>query len=161
MGSVNQSLARSFFLIPWIAKWQDGHYEGRGPNPYKYPKFPQFGALELIHVIREVNRMVDEHGGPRQPIFAVHSIHDAAAMSRGVGHLLRADGVRGVGIVIAWNPPLEHARLTLAKDIALDPAYIREGETPPVPRAFPAFDRMMELALAFFERLPENVATQP
>ena len=158
VGSVNENLAWSLFLIPRLAKRMDGHYEGRGPNPYKYPKFPQYGGIELIEVIHEINRMIDERGGPRQPIFAVHSIHDAAAMPEGVGKLLRTDGVRGVGIVIASNPPLEHARLTLAEDIALDPAYIREGETPPVPRAFPAFDRMMELALDFFERLPQNVA---
>jgi len=158
VGSVNENLAWSWFAVPQIAKWQDGHYQGRGPNPYKYPKFPQFGGLELIDLIHDINRMMADGGGPRQPIFAVHSIHDAAAMPRGVGNLLRADGVRGVGIVFASNPPLEHARLTLAEDIELDPAYIREGETPVAPRAFPAFETMMELTLSFFEQLPRTTA---
>jgi len=157
-GSVNENLAWSFFAIPQIAKWQDGHYQGRGPNPYKYPKFPRFGGLELIDVIHDINRMIDEGGGPVQPVFAVHSIHDAAALPSGLANLLRADGVWGVGIVVASNPPLEHARLTLAKDIELDPAYISEGETPPIPRAYPAFDGMMDLTLTFFDRLPKNAA---
>ena len=158
VGSVSENLAWSFFAIPQIAKWLDGHYQGRGPNPYKYPAFPQFGGLELIDLIHDINRMMAEGGGPQQPIFAVHSIHDAAAMPRGVGNLLRADGVRGVAIVFAANPPLEHARLTLAEDIALEPAYIREGENPPRPRAFPAFEGMMDLTLRFFEQLPGSVA---
>lgn len=156
VGSVNENLAWSAFLVPQIAKWQDGTYEGRGPNPYKYPAFPQFGGLELIDVIHDINRMLDEGASPPQPIFAAHSIHDAAAMPKGVGHLLRAEDVRGVAIVVASNPPLEHARLTLAEDIALDPAYIEEGDDPPVPRAFPGFDRMMDLVLNFYGQLPRH-----
>ena len=157
VGNVNENLAWSAFLVPWIAKRQDGEYVGRGPNPYKYPKFPQFGGLELIDVIHDVNRMLDAGGGPKQPIFAVHSIHDEAAIPQGTGKLLRADGVRGVAIVLAANPPLEHARLVLAEDIELDPVHVREGETPPIPRANPSFQRMMELALTFFENLSKNV----
>lgn len=160
VGRVNENLAWSAFLIPQVARWQDGHYEGRGPNPYKYPKFPQFGGLELIDVIHDVNRLLDDGDGPQQPIFAVHSIHDAAAMPKGIGNLLRQDGVGGVAIVIASNPPLEHARLTLAEDIELDPTYIAEGETPIAPRAFPAFDGMMDLALTFYQNLSKNIAKQ-
>jgi pimeloyl-ACP methyl ester carboxylesterase len=156
VGSLNENLAWSAFAIPQIAKWQDGHYEGRGSNPYKYPAFPQFGALELIDLIHDINRMIDEGGGPPQPIFAVHSIDDAAAMPQGVGQLLRAAGVRGVGIVVASNPPLEHARLTLAEDIELDPAFVRDGESPIGSRAFPGFETMMDLTMIFFEKLPRT-----
>jgi len=158
VGRVNENLAWSFFAVPQIAKWQDGHYQGRGPNPYKYPAFPQFAGLKLIDLIRDLNRMIAKAGGPQQPVFAVHSIHDAAAMPEGIANLLRADGVRGVSIVFASNPPLEHARLTLAEDIELDPTNISESETPARPRAFPAFEGMIDLTLSFLEQLPRNVA---
>ena len=152
VGRMNELAGRSLILAPALAKSEDGDYQGVGPNPYKYPVFTLFGGLRLTDLVED-NRVLFTERGPTQPIFAVHSIHDDAAMPKGIGDLLRSPGARGVAIVVASNPPIEHASLVLAEDIVLDPTALAEGASmPPVPRANPSYRGMMDLALEFFRK---------
>lgn len=150
VGSLNELAGGSLLIAPAIALSQDGKYEGIGPNPYKYPVFTQYGGLRLTELVKE-NRALFEKQGPVQPVFAVHSIHDQAAFANGVGDLLRSPGIRGVAIVVASNPPIEHGSVVLAEDVVLDPTVLDEGEAlPPVPKANPSFPGMLDLTLQFF-----------
>jgi alpha-beta hydrolase superfamily lysophospholipase len=157
VGALNELAGRSLLIVPAIALAQDGVYEGVGPNPYKYPRFTQYGGLRLTEIVKD-NRARFQKQGPTQPVFAVHSIHDAAAFAAGVNDLLASPGVQGVGIVVARNPAIEHASLPLEHDIELDLSVLEEGEpVPPTPRASPTFAPMMDLAITFFHRWTRGV----
>ena len=151
VGRMNELAGRSALILPRIAKAQDGEYAGIGPNPYKYPRFTQYGGLELTKVIRETKGMLAEKG-PAQPIFAVHSIDDVAALPSGIGELLRAEGTVGVAIVLSSKPETDHGTLVLAKDIPIDASLAEEWESPKAPRGNPAFEGMMDLAISFFRK---------
>ena len=73
-----------------------------GPNPYKYPVFTNFGAIQLIQVINENDRLLEKQDFT-QPTFAVHSLHDTAALIKGIGDLFRAHDGTAIGIVL--EPP--------------------------------------------------------
>ncbi len=152
VGGFNQFAGSLSFLFGPIAKAQDRNLQGVGPNPYKYPQFSSYGGLQLTHLIRDINRL-EKGVGLTQRVFAVHSIHDEAAFPDGLGRLLRTEGTRGVAVVVAYNPPIEHASLVLERDIELDAAYVSEDDPPPVPKANPAFESMMDLALTFLHNL--------
>lgn len=154
VGGFNEFAGRLGFLFGPIARAQDRGLKGVGPNPYKYPQFSSHGGLQLTHLIREINKR-ESKAGPRQRVFAVHSIHDEAAFPKGLGRLLRSEGVQGVAVVAARNPAIEHASLVLEHDIELDPELITTKKPPPTPRANPVFDNMMNLAITFFRNLPE------
>jgi pimeloyl-ACP methyl ester carboxylesterase len=157
VGTLNELAGSSLLVAPTIARAQDGKYRGVGPNPYKYPRFTQYGGLRLTEIVKD-NRARFQGQGPTQPVFAVHSIHDAAAFASGVHDLLASPGVQGVGIVVAINPGIEHASLPLEHDIELDLSVLEEGEAvPPTPRASPSFAGMMDLAVTFFHRWTRGV----
>src|SRR5262249_48282252 len=133
VGTMNQLAGRSLLLAPTYARRQDGHYRGDGPNPYKYPVFSMFGGLQLTKIIRENNALIKDQR-ILVPVFAAHSISDQDALIQGIGELFRQPGVRGLAIVIAENPPVEHASVVLAEDIALDPDKQPLGEVIKNPR---------------------------
>lgn len=156
VGTMNQFLGGGVLLAPMIAREQDGDYRGVGPNPYKYPKFSQFGGMQLTRVIKESNELCDEKGFT-QPTFAVHSIHDTAALIGGIGDLFRAHRGTAIGVVLAQNPPVEHASVVLETDIELDATkLLADEELPPVPKANPNFRGVSELAIAFFHRYVQH-----
>jgi alpha-beta hydrolase superfamily lysophospholipase len=152
VGTLNELAGHGVFFLPWVARLQDGEFRGEGPNPYHYPRFSQYGGLQLTHVIDENNELLERAPFPR-PVFAVHSIHDTAALVQGIGDLFRRLAGTGIGIVLAHQPPVEHGSIPLAEDIELDLSKLGPGEeAPPVPRANPNFRGMAELAVGFLRR---------
>lgn len=156
VGTMNQLAGRSLRIMPMLARKQDGDYRGNGPNPYKYPRFTLYGGLQLTRIIRE-NQQLLEKGSFTQPTFAAHSLDDTAALVKGIGDLFRAHKGTAIGIVLALDPPVEHASLVLAEDVALDPTMLQPGEElPPTPKANPVFPGMMDLSVAFLQRYVQH-----
>lgn len=157
IGTLNQLAGHTVLVLPAIAKKQDGLYRGDGPNPYKYPRFTNFGGLQLARIINENDALLARGRFPR-PVFAAHSIHDTSALIQGIGDLFRRLQDTGIGIVIAHDPPVEHASVVLAEDIPLDLSKVAPGEEPPgVPRANPVFRGMTELAVRFLRRYVQGL----
>jgi pimeloyl-ACP methyl ester carboxylesterase len=150
IGTMNQLAGKSKLLAPALTRREDGIYRGEGPNPYKYPVFTLFGALQLTKIIAENNALLKQHH-LRPAVFAAHSLADTDALIQGIGELFRQPGVRGLGFVIAEDPPVPHASVVLAEDIPLDLSKQTPGAAPPAPvRANPWFGPMMDLAMVFF-----------
>ena len=161
VGTLNQFLGGGVLLAPIYARNKDGDYRGTAPNPYKYPKFSQFGGMQLTRVTKE-NKALLEEDGFTQPTFAVHSIHDTAALIKGIGALFRAHKGTAISIVLAQNPPVAHASVVLEEDIELDAAKLSPDEDlPAVPKANPNFRGTSELAIAFFRRYVQQDTDAP
>jgi len=128
-----------------LVKLVDGEIVGYGRNPYKYPKFPQYGAFELGEIINENNRLSDDRV-ISQPVFIAHSIHDKAAKLSAVVDLLE-EHVK-VGVLYAISQKLLHGDLPLKDDIPADPNYT-EGT---IGIANPEFDLMMEACMGFYKK---------
>lgn len=136
-----------FSFLQSITKMTDGHIKGVGRDPFKYPKFPAFGALELGQVIRE-NKKLSKGKKITQPVFAAHSVHDESAMLQGIIQLLEQSVERGVAFLISEK--VAHAEVPLAADIPLNS---RQKEGPKTaPKANPKFEEMMESCLHFFKK---------
>ncbi len=135
-----------FSFLQSITKMTDGTIKGIGRDPYKYPKFPNFGAVELGQIIRE-NRRLIKGKKISQPVFAAHSIHDESAMSQGIFQLLEQNVEKGIAFILSEN--IGHAELPLDADIKLDKKQKDGPKTPP--RANPKFEEMMSSCLQFFK----------
>jgi len=125
---------------------------GCGPNPYKYPIFSDFSGLQLVKLIQENNRLIN-NVKINQPVFAAHSIQDPSTFVSGVIHLLDKHVNNGVAYLISSfneDEPLAHGDLVLEKPIELLSGY---KNYPVEPMANPKFDHMMRAAIQFFERL--------
>ncbi len=132
----------------------DKKYKGEGPNPYKYPKFTLFGALELIDVIKENEKYFKKGTKLHHDIFAAHSIHDESARLEGINKLFK-NYLQGNGslFVISEDPPVKHASVVLEKDIQLDMRKsTNQKEEIEAPKANPKFDDMMAMAINFFRK---------
>lgn len=134
-------------LLQGITKLTDGKISGVGRDPYKYPKFPNFAAMEVGQITRENN---DLSKGKKidQPVFSAHSANDDSAKIGGIIDLLNEHVETGQAFVIGQD--VAHAEVPLAVDVPLDTTQTEGAETPP--RANPQFDLMMENALRFFEK---------
>jgi hypothetical protein len=161
IGTMNQLAGERLALAPMLARRNDGEYAGAGPNPYKYPVFTRFGGLQLTKIIRE-NEQLLKTASFTQPTFAVHSIHDTAALITGIGDLFRAHDGTAIGIVLAFNPPVEHGSVVPAEDIALDPTMLAPDEAlPATPKANPTFPGMADLSLGFMRRYVQQLPADP
>jgi len=103
-GAIDVKLVKEvsrFSFLQGITKMTDGKIQGIGRDPYKYPKFPYFGALELGQVIRE-NKKLIKGKKLTQPVFAAHSLHDESAMVQGIIQLLEQSVERGVAFLISF-----------------------------------------------------------
>ena len=139
--------ASRFSFVQSITKMTDGKIQGIGRDPFKYPKFPFFGALELGQVIRE-NKKKSRGKKITQPVFAAHSVHDESAMVQGIIQLLEQSVERGVAFLVSEN--VNHAELPLAADIPLN---MKEKDGPKTaPKANPKFEEMIESCLKFFKK---------
>lgn len=139
--------ASRFSFLQSITKMKDGDIIGVGRDPYKYPTFPYFGALELGQVIRE-NKKLSKGKKISQPVFAAHSFHDESAKVQGVFDLLDNHVEKGIAFLISQN--LAHSELPLDVDVKLN---IRQKEGPKTPpKANPQFNDMMDSCLNFFKR---------
>lgn len=139
--------ASRFSFVQSITRMTDGEIKGIGRNPYKYPKFPSFGAYELSQVIRE-NRKLSKNNKISHPVFAAHSVHDTSAKLQGIISLLEYSVTKGLAFIIAEN--VKHSELPLEADIPLN---TRQSEGPKTaPRANPRFEDMMQSCLGFFKK---------
>jgi alpha-beta hydrolase superfamily lysophospholipase len=148
VGMMNEIAGKSKIIAPLLTRHRDGRYAGSGPNPYKYPKFSQYGGYQLIQIIHENNRLY-EQTELRQPVFAAHSIDDTEAQIKGILELFTIHKGNRLALVISNDPPVSHASVVLEKDIQL----VESEEALPadkVPRANPHFDGMMDVAVSFF-----------
>jgi pimeloyl-ACP methyl ester carboxylesterase len=158
-------------LVPWGAflvsispqrlfKRLDGVLEGKGPDPYKYPRLPKFGAKELDDIIRE-NEKLSKGKKLKLPVFAAHFLSDDTADVNGILKLLKDYATTGSAFIIGeelkkrklknskggeerieWANSA-HASLPLQSPIILEEEL---GEVPPNPQ----FEMMMNVALDFF-----------
>ena len=138
--------ASRFISLQTITKMRDGRIFGIGRDPYKYPTFPKFGALELGDIIRE-NIKLSKGKKITQPVFAAHSVHDDSANVQGIIDLLTNYCEDGLAFLISAN--VKHAELPLNQDITLDMTQTRGSKV--APKANPQFDLMMKNALTFFK----------
>lgn len=137
--------ASRFISLQKITKMRDGRIFGIGRDPYKYPTFPKFGALELGDIIRE-NIKLSKGKKITQPVFAAHSVNDESANVQGIIDLLTNYCEDGIAFLISAN--VTHSELPLDKDLPLD---LNQTRGPKIaPKANPQFDLMMENALTFF-----------
>lgn len=159
-------------LVPWsefmvniapglVLQRMDGQLKGKGPDPYKYPVLPKFGAKELDDIIDENDRL----SGGRvldQPVFAAHCLWDDTADVQGVLKLLKNHAKTSSAFIIGepikrQKPPenggkgdaaewvnVAHATLPLGSPIVLGEGLGKVGPNP-------QFERMMNAALEFFE----------
>lgn len=139
--------ASRFSFVQSITRMTDGEISGSGRDPYKYPKFPYFGAIELSQVIRE-NRKLSKGKKISQPVFAAHSVHDESAKLQGIIQLLEHSVENGEAFIISER--VKHASLPLEVPITLNTRQ-KEGPEKP-PKANPKFEAMMESCLRFFKK---------
>ena len=137
-------------ILQSIAKTVDGDIQGVGKNPYKYPKLPKFAGIELAQIIEENESM---RGGKciTQPVFAAHSINDKTAKLSAVLNLLENYAELGSLFIVSQN--VEHASLTLSKDITLN-EEIKKGKPAP---GNPQFEDMMSACIFFFRKYVQKV----
>lgn len=155
-GAIDVGLAREasrFSFVQRLTKITDGTIQGIGPDPYKYPKFPYFGAIELSQIIRE-NRKLSKNKKISQPVFAAHSVHDEAAKLQGIIQMLEHHVEKGVAYVISEK--VSHANLPLDADIPLKTTQKKQPENPPL--ANPQFEEMMKSCLSFFKKEVQPVS---
>ena len=137
-------------FIRTITKITDGVIFGVGRNPYKYPCFPKYGALELGDIIRE-NIKLGNTKKIKQPVFAAHSIEDKTAKLEGVLDLVKNKCVNGIAFLISAN--VAHGEVPLSKDITLDNKQTKGPKR--IPKANPDFEAMMDSMIRFFKNRVE------
>ena len=140
-----KNIGRLSFLRT-ITKISDGKIIGVGRNPYKYPTFPKYGALELGDIIRE-NIKLGDSKKIKQPVFAAHSIEDKTATVEGVLDLVKNKCVNGIAFLISAN--VAHGEVPLSKDIKLDSKQTVGPKK--IPKANPDFEPMMDSMIRFFK----------
>ncbi len=140
-----------FIILKNITKMRDGKIEGIGKDPYKYPTFPTFGALELGDIIRENVDLSQEKKIPH-PVFAAHSVKDKAAKIEGIIDLLSNHCTNGIAFLI--SDTVKHAELPLDQDITLDSSKKLGPKSPP--KANPQFNLMMDAAIRFYQERIEK-----
>jgi pimeloyl-ACP methyl ester carboxylesterase len=155
-GAIDVRLVREasrFSFIQSITRMTDGVIIGYGRDPYKYPRFPYFGAIELGQIISE-NRSLISGKKIKTPVFAAHSVHDDSAMIQGIIMILEKHVEVGQAFIVSEN--VAHAELPLDADIKLNTRMQEGPETPP--RANPQFDTMMFNCMAFMRRRVRQAA---
>ena len=147
IGSLIQFLGR-IGLVGKLIKWKDGKIYSEGPDPYKYGKFPYYGAFQLAKINNENSRL-QKKVKVVNPILSAHSIHDNTADIQGVLDLLRDHEYDGASHIIGSH--VEHAELPLKIDVPIDKSKI-VGDYFKPPLANPQFGLMMEDCMAFCKK---------
>jgi len=126
-------------------------------DPYKYSFFSKVGALELVDIINENNKLLNQEGTViTQPIFAAHSDSDETAKKEGIVNLLSHKFDTNIcsdreSFYIEKDLKVEHANLVLKNDIP----YINNPEKKESGNI--VFDKMMNAAINFYKK---NVVKQ-
>lgn len=146
IGNLAEVAGRLSF-IQSITRITDGKVLGIGRDPYKYPMLPSFAGFELVQIINQ-NKKLLEDKKLQLPVFAAHSVHDTTAELAGIMKFMEDNVKKGVTTVISAQVP--HACLPLEKDIPLN----IEEELGPVlpPAANPLFNWMMDGVMRFYEK---------
>lgn len=141
-----------------LLKALDGVLKGVGPDPYKYPDLPKFGAKELDDIIDENSRL-SEGKELEQPVFAAHCLWDDVADVHGVLKLLKNNAKTSSAFIIGEKierPKIEdkdtptklvnvaHSTLPVKTPIVLKENLGQVGPNT-------QFDQMMSAALGFFD----------
>jgi len=124
---------------------------GCGPNPYKYPIFSNYSALQLVKLIKE-NKQLLKNVKINHPVFVAHSVQDPSTLLSGVIDLFENHVTNGITYLISnffETQPLAHSDLVLEKPIELLSGYMNLQVVQP--RANPKFDDMMCAAIHFFK----------
>jgi pimeloyl-ACP methyl ester carboxylesterase len=145
-----------------LLKRMDGTLKGIGPDPYKYPVLPKFGAKELDDIIDENDRL-SKGKILDQPVFAAHCLRDDTADVQGVLHLLKNHAKTSSAFIIGeeikrqkLKDPDEKDQQTEWVNVAHatlpvgEPIVLRDGLGEIGPN--PQFDLMMNAVLDFFNR---------
>lgn len=129
-----------------IARYTDGKLESIGSNPYRYPYLNNAAGLEVVRLIDETWKRL-ENKKINQPVFIAHSVHDVRVSFGGIHTFMSAHVKKGFTFLISEN--IAHSQLVLKKPITLD-LNQKHGvrETPP---ANPKFNWMMENAIRYFQ----------
>lgn len=139
-----------------IAKLADGHYETKGPHPYKYPSVSKFGALVLIDIIFEIRDLLDESEQEIEvPIFAAHSLADTVTLFHGIDELLRQ--VKGQHVLFQIDESFElcHADLPMSREqiqtLAFDKTQVKPQEECAIPKENPQHEGMLNMLGSFLD----------
>ena len=145
-----------------LLKRLDGVLKGTGPDPYKYPALPKFGAKELDDVIDE-NKRLSKGKVLEQPVFSGHCLLDDTADVHGILKLLKNHTKVSSAFIIGEairrqkindpedkNGKVEWLNVAHATLPVKEPIVLKEnmGQVGPNPQ----FDQMMHAAIEFFNK---------
>ncbi|MEO1258864.1 MAG: hypothetical protein AAFZ15_08695 [Bacteroidota bacterium] len=145
-----------------LLKRLDGVLKGTGPDPFKYPVLPKFGAKELDDIIDE-NKRLSKGKILDQPIFSGHCLEDDTADVQGVLKLLKNHSRVSSAFIIGGDIKrkkiqdpedkeskeewinVAHATLPVREPIVLKENMGIVGPNP-------QFDQMMHACIEFFNQ---------
>lgn len=149
LGFVKETVGK-LGIVQLFVKITDGKIKGIGRNPYKYPELPDFAGIELIQIIGENDKLIEDRK-ISQPVFAAHSVHDSTVKIEGIIDLLKNNVSTGIAFIISEiekEKSVQHDELVLAQDIAIDES--QKGGPEEAPKANPKFNWMMDDVIRFF-----------
>jgi len=129
-----------------IARYTDGNLKSIGTNPYRYPYLNNAAGLEVVRLIDETWKRLDDKKID-QPVFIAHSVHDVRVSFGGIQTFMTTHVKKGFTFLISEN--IAHSQLVLKKAIKLD--LNQKHGVRETPIANPKFNWMMENAIRFFQ----------
>ena len=130
-------------------------FPGLRKRQYKYPVFPNQGAVQLARLLFEMSKtMKSRGGGLENPVFAAHAEQDESAYLDGIVrffHLIKGNRE----LLILTDPEVDHPNLTLKDDLMVEE---NAGETAAETQVSgnPRFQGMMNSAINFFNEFIRN-----
>jgi len=132
-----------------IARYTDGKLKSIGSNPYRYPYLNNAAGIEVVRLIDETWKRL-ENGKVKvklkQPVFIAHSVHDVRVSFTGIHTFMTTHLEKGFTFLISEN--IAHSQLVLKKPIELDLSQKHGIRNTPL--ANPKFNWMMGNAVQFF-----------
>ncbi|MCW8107054.1 alpha/beta fold hydrolase [Alteromonas ponticola] len=137
----------------WIAKLIDGDYQATGPNPHKYPSVSGYAGLQLMSIIQDIRKRLENGQQIEVPVFAAHSQADLTTPLHGVEDLLDHVKGRHTLFLVAEEYDLCHADLPLdfrsIADMHFKKTAVTKLEKCTVPQANPLFRQMTDMLVTF------------
>lgn len=133
--------------IKMLAKFLDGDYQAKGPNPYKYPSVARHSAFMLVDVIFEIREKLASGKRLDLPIFTAHSMADVTTPWHGVEALLQANSGIATEFLIEKSFDVCHADVVVNKaqliEMSFDETQLQEPEKCSIPKANPLHQEML------------------